>query len=132
VAELSDKARAFLEEPRFAVLATINPDGTPQQTVMWYELRGDHIMMNTAEGRWKERNVRHDARVSVCVEDSYRFVSVNGRVELDEDHATTQRDIYGLARRYNPGFREGDYPVFATQKRITLRISIDKVVTNGV
>jgi hypothetical protein len=89
-------------------------------------------MMNTAEGRWKERNVRHDARVSVCVEDSYRFVSVNGRVELDEDHATTQRDIYGLARRYNPGFREGDYPVFATQKRITLRISIDKVVTNGV
>ena len=38
---LSDKARAFLEEKRFAVLATINQDGTPQLTTMWYELQGD-------------------------------------------------------------------------------------------
>jgi PPOX class probable F420-dependent enzyme len=132
VTELSDKVRAFLEQPRFAVLATINPDGTPQQTVMWFELRGDHILMNTAEGRWKATNVRRDARVSVCVEDGYRFVAINGQVTLDEDHDTSQRDIYALARRYNPGFKDGDYPVFATQKRITLRISLDKIVTNGM
>ena len=132
MAELSDAARRFLEERRFAVLATINPDGTPQQTVMWYELRGDHIVMNTAVGRWKERTVRRDPRVSVCVEDGYRFVAISGRVTLDEDHGTTQRDIYSLARRYNPDFKDGDYPVFATQKRVTLRISIDKVTAHGL
>ena len=49
--------RAFLNEKRFAVLATINKDGTPQQTVMWYELQGDEIMMNTAHGRLKDRNL---------------------------------------------------------------------------
>ena len=42
---LDEKVRAFLEEKRFAVLATIKRDGSPQQTVMWYELQGDQIMM---------------------------------------------------------------------------------------
>ena len=50
---LSDAARAFLAEKRFAVLATISRDGLPHQTVMWYELRGDDIIMNTAAGRVK-------------------------------------------------------------------------------
>lgn len=129
---LSEKTRAFLEEVRFASLATINPDGTPQQTVMWYELRGDTIMMNTAAGRRKAQNVQRDARVSVCVEDGYRFVSINGRVTLETDHQTTQDDIYALARRYNPDFKDGDYPVFASQRRLTFNISIDKVIENGM
>ncbi len=46
-AKLSPAVRAFLDERRFASLATINADGSPQQTVMWYMLRDDHVMMNT-------------------------------------------------------------------------------------
>lgn len=129
--KLSEAVRAFLNERRFAVLATYNHDGTIQQTVMWYALRDDHVMMNTAAGRTKEANIRRDPRVSLCVEDEYRFVSINGRATIIEDHATTQADIYALARRYNPDFKEGDYPVFATQKRVTYHISIDKVIANG-
>lgn len=69
---LDDRARAFLDEQRFGVLGTINPDGTIQQTVMWYLLRGDQIVMNTVRGRKKDRNVLRDRRVSICVEDGYR------------------------------------------------------------
>ena len=50
---LSDKARAFLAEKRFAVLATINSNGTPQLTAMLYELQGDEIMIKTKVGRSK-------------------------------------------------------------------------------
>jgi len=68
-AQLSENIRAFLQEPRFAVLATINKDGTPQLTTMWYLLEGDTIVMNTKIGRTKERNMRRDPRISVCFED---------------------------------------------------------------
>jgi len=54
---LSTAVRAFLQEPRFLILATSNRDGTPQQSVIWYELQGDEIMMNTARGRLKDRNL---------------------------------------------------------------------------
>lgn len=128
---LTDAVRAFLDERRFAVLATINPDGSPQQTVMWYELRGDTIMMNTLEGRMKDLNIRRDPRVSVCLEDGYRYVSIHGHVEIIDDHDTSQSDIYALARRYNPDFKDGDYPVFRTQKRLTLLMSIDTVIASG-
>jgi PPOX class probable F420-dependent enzyme len=131
VNQLSDAVRRFLEEPRFAVLATINPDGTAQQTVMWYELRSDGIMMNTVSGRRKHRNIRRDPRVSICIEDGYRYVSIDGTVTIDDDVERGQEGIYALARRYHPGTTDDDFPVYRTQQRLTLFISIDKIVTNG-
>ena len=131
MATLTDAQREFLQERRFAVLATINSDGTAQQTVMWYELRGDTIMMNTTNDRVKDANARRDPRISICVEDGYRFLTISGSVTLVEDHETTQNDIYALARRYNPDFKEGDYPAFKTQQRITLLLPIEKVIANG-
>jgi PPOX class probable F420-dependent enzyme len=123
--------RDFLSEPRFAVLATINPDSTPQLTVMWFELRGDTIMMNTSNDRVKDANVRRDPRISICVEDGYRYLTISGKATLDDDHDTSQNDIYALARRYNPDFKEGDYPYFATQQRVTINLPIEKVIANG-
>jgi PPOX class probable F420-dependent enzyme len=128
---IPEAVRAFLDEPRFAVLATINPDGTPQQTVMWYALRGNTIIMNTAAGRVKDDNIRRDNRVSVCWEDGYRYVSIDGTVTLDEDLDTARTDIFALARRYNPDAIEADYPAFRTQQRVTWKIAIDRLVTNG-
>jgi PPOX class probable F420-dependent enzyme len=128
---LTDAVRQFLEERRFAVLATINPDGSPQQTVMWYQLRGDIIMMNTLAGRLKDLNVRRDPRVSICLEDGYRYLSINGHVQIIDDPDTAQADIYALARRYNPDFKDGDYADFATQERLTLLLSVDRVIANG-
>ena len=125
---LTDEVRAFLLERRFAVLATINADGMPQQTVVWYELQGDEIMMNTAAGRLKDRNLRRDPRVSLCVEDDYRFVTITGQVRFVEDQATAQADIERLATRYDGAESAREQMArFSTQQRVTLRVPIEKV-----
>ncbi len=99
--ELSEKGRAFLSEVRYAVLATIQMDGSVQQTVMWYLLEGNTIIMNTKKGRIKDRNIRRDPRISICVQDGYNYVTISGTAELDDDPEQGQRDIYRLAVRYN-------------------------------
>ena len=62
---LDSKVEAFLKDSpaRFAVLATINEDGSVQQTVMWYVVRDGKIVMNTARGRKKDRNIGRDSRI---------------------------------------------------------------------
>ena len=130
-AHLNDAVRAFLEEHRrFCVLATINADGMPQQSVMWYERRGDTIMMNTEISRLKAKNLQRDTRASICVEEGYQYITITGTVTLDDTRETAQADIYALARRYNPDFKEGDYATFADQHRVTILLAIDKVVSN--
>ncbi|HJZ50009.1 MAG TPA: PPOX class F420-dependent oxidoreductase [Roseiflexaceae bacterium] len=127
---LSDKARAFLVEKRFAVLATINPNGTPQLTTMWYELQGDEIMMNTKVGRAKEHNLRRDQRISICVEDGYHYVTVSGTARLIDDQPTAQADIKRLAERYhNPQKAEQmSRDQFSKEQRMTFRMSIERVI----
>jgi PPOX class probable F420-dependent enzyme len=127
---VSEQARAFLEEPRFGVLGTAREDGTPQLTVMWYELQGDEVMMNTAEDRAKAANLRREPRVALCVEDGYSYVTLYGSVTLIDDQAIAQADIHRLAVRYW-GQAQADArsaEVFSKQQRITLRMTIDRIV----
>lgn len=132
MAILTDAVRAFLEEPRFAVLATIGRDGTPQQTVMWYELQGDRIMMNTKRGRVKDRNLRRDARVSVCVEDGYRYVTITGTCEIHTDPEQGWRDIERLAVRYHGAERAAEMArQFRREDRETLSIAIESIAASG-
>jgi PPOX class probable F420-dependent enzyme len=129
----NEQVRAFLSEPRFAVLATINPDGTPQQTVMWYLLRGETIVMNTARGRKKDRNLLRDRRVSICVEDHYRYVTIAGVLELVEDQATAQADIEEMAVRYHGPEKAATMvrDQFSKQERITLHLPITDLDVHG-
>ena len=131
--QLDPHIRAFLEERRFAVLGTLNANGTIQQTVMWYELRGDHVMMNTRRGRVKDRNMLRDPRVSLCVEDEARFVTITGRVEFVEDPATAQADIKALAIRYDGTARAEEQvrTAFSKQERVTLLLPIERVIAHG-
>lgn len=126
---LTEAQRAFLAEPRFAVLATINADGSPQLTTMWYELQGDEIMMNTKAGRLKDSNMRRDARVALCFEEGYSYVTVTGRVRLIEDQAVAQADIRHLAVRYD-GPERAEQAVrsqFMHEQRVSLRLTIERV-----
>ena len=128
--QLSDKARAFLQEKRFAVLATINPDNTPQLSAMWYELDGDEILMNTKVGRVKERNLRRDPRVSICIEDGYNYLTLSGTAQVIDDKATAHADIKRLAPRYhNPAKAEQMMrDQFSKEQRVTIRMTIERVV----
>lgn len=130
MAALSDAQRAFLDEIRYAVVATINPDGMPQQTVLWYEVQGDEIMMNTSRGRLKDDNLRRDPRLSFCIEDAYRYLTIRGTATLDDDQGQAQEDIARLARRYVPDRAEGMIANFRTQERVTIRMKIDHIHAN--
>jgi PPOX class probable F420-dependent enzyme len=100
-ADLSPEARAFLSSERFAVVATVGADGMPHQAVTWYTLDGDVLVLNSADGRRWPADLRRDPRVSVMVEDGYRYVGLAGTVEIDEDQQRAQADIAAMARRYH-------------------------------
>lgn len=130
---LAPNVRAFLEERRFAVLATINGDGAPQQSVMWYLLDGDTILMNTKRGRVKDRNLINDNRASLCIEAEARYVTITGRIEMNDDQSVAQADIKRLAVRYD-GPEEAEQvsrETFSKQHRVTLYMSIDHVDAHG-
>lgn len=131
--KLEPAVEAFLNENRFAVLATINEDGTPQQTVMWYELRDGLIVMNTTFTRVKGRNLARDRRLSICVEDGYRFVTISGTAELVEDQAIAQEDIHRLAVRYNGAEVAARQMVeqFSKQKRVSMYMPVERVIARG-
>lgn len=129
---LTDEMRRFLDERRFAVLATVNPDGAPQQTVMWYLLEGDEIVMNTKRGRKKDRNLLRDPRVSVCVEDEQRYLTLRGQLVIDDDPGRGQETIRRLAVRYDgeEGAAE-QMAEFGRQERVTLRLRIAGIDAHG-
>ena len=88
MARLGEAERAFLRDnPFYAVLTTIRPDGSPQSSVIWVDERDGEVFFNTARGRAKERYLAADPRASVIVvdpADPYRWLSVSGPVALSE------------------------------------------------
>lgn len=130
---LTEKMRAFIEEPRFATVGTINPDGSPQLTTMWYLVDGDDIVFNTAKGRAKDRNLARDPRASFLVYEGYTYVRATGRVRTITDAGVTQDDIRKMAIRYQ-GKEAGERQardVFSKQTRISYRLRIRTVYAGG-
>ena len=96
----SEGAGILTEKPRYGVLATSNPDGTIQQSVMEFDFEGDAILMNTKRGRIKDRNLLADPRLSLCFEDGQRYVAIRGTATLIDDQSRAQADVYRLAVKY--------------------------------
>ncbi len=131
---LNSAQRTYLEEKRFAVLATIGQDGMPQQSVVWYELQGNEILMNTRRGRRKDRNLVRERRASICIEDGYRYLTIDGTVTLNDDQAVAQPDIERLATRYHgpEAAAEQMRDQFSKEERVTVRLRIEEVYGQGV
>ena len=140
---LTEEQRAFLEAPRFAVAATISTDGLPHQTVMWYALNGgDELVLSTPSGSLKHRHLLRDPRLSLCVEDGFRYVSVSGRVRIEEEPKAA-RELYGrIGARYrrampSPPAAKGPPRLdtktaeLLSRERVTLRLAIERVHSNG-
>jgi PPOX class probable F420-dependent enzyme len=132
--ELTPAQRTFLEEKRFAVVGSKSPDGSPHLAVMWYLLDGDDIVVNSAQGRIKDRNLAADPRMSVLVEDGYRWIRVDGRAAIEHDQTIAHADIRRLAARYYEDERKVEEAVknnFSKQHRITYRLPIRRVASEG-
>ena len=85
---LSDATLRLLDGRNYAVLATVNPDGSPQTSAMWVGRDGSDLLFSTVEGRVKHRNMLRDPRVSVTVLDSSdpeNYVELRGRVSMTPD-----------------------------------------------
>jgi PPOX class probable F420-dependent enzyme len=99
----------FFESKNFAFLATVNKDGSPQVTPVWIDLVKNNkegnriILVNTANGRLKHKNVSRDPRVSISMIDSetnpYSMVTIKGRV-IDQTTEGANKYIDDLAKRY--------------------------------
>ena len=101
-ATLSEGVRKLFREANFAHMATLMPDGSPQVSPVWVDLDGDRILVNSAEGRAKPRNVRRDPRVAISItssENPYTAAFVRGRV-VDITHDGADDHINKMAKKY--------------------------------
>lgn len=128
---LSDWAKEFLREFHFAVLSTLNKDGSSQLTTMWYLLENDAtIVMSTPAQVHKAKNLRRDSRTAICVPDGNRYVSLSGRVSIIEDQSIVRSDIEHLVARYVPdeAARPQTIEAIIQQGRVSLHFTPEKVI----
>jgi len=122
----------ILAAESYAHLSTVMPDGTPQVTPVWVDHDGQEaILLNTARGRQKERNIQANPKVGVSVldpDDPYRYVSVRAEAELIEDGADDHIDK--LARQY---MGVDEYPHHGEESgpRVIVRVPAEAVATSG-
>jgi PPOX class probable F420-dependent enzyme len=130
---LSESVRAFLEEPHYCVMATVNRDGSPQLTTMWYMLEGDVVVLNTTRGLLKERNLRRDPRMSICVPAGLRYVTVSGRAEIVEDRRLQEEEVRRMATRYmGPRLGAGRWQVISSNDRLSIHLHVNRVHAMGI
>ena len=124
---MDQKVERLFHEKNLIFIATINFDGSPQLTPVWGDYQDDHILVNTAEGRIKHRNVLHDSRVAVSVvahDNPLDMTTIRGKVleiipDYDYTHADTLAKKYMGLEKY-PFKRPGE-------KRIILKIKPEHV-----
>ncbi|MDZ7746289.1 MAG: PPOX class F420-dependent oxidoreductase [Halobacteriales archaeon] len=123
----------LFETQTFAHLSTLLPDGAPQTTPVWvdYDVSANELLVNTARGRRKEKNIRRDPRVAVSMtdpDDGYRYLAVRGTAELTTAGAVEHIDE--LAARY---MGVDEYPHHGEEggERVLVRISPDSVSHSG-
>ncbi|MFO7663906.1 MAG: PPOX class F420-dependent oxidoreductase [Chloroflexota bacterium] len=125
----------LLTGPVYAVLTTIAPNGQPENTVVWCSWDGEHVIVNTAAGRRKDKNARRNPKVALTAVDPdnpLRWVDVRGIVEAivpDEDLATinAHAKLYAGVDEFFGGYAPVERR--ETEERIDLKIRPLRVIT---
>src|ERR1041385_437013 len=99
---IPDEFKDLFEKKSFAQLATLMSDGSPQVTPVWCEFDGKHVVINSAKGRIKDKNMRRNPNVALSIQDPekpYRHLSLKGTVvEITENGADAHIDK--LSKKY--------------------------------
>ena len=119
------------EKKAFLYLTTLMSNGAPQVTPVWFNTDGEYILINTAIGRVKDRNMRVRPQVALCIQDPsnpYRYLQIHGKVvEFTTEGADDHIDALTLKYRGIPKYpsrRPGE-------QRIKYKIQIEKVDAHG-
>ena len=126
-AELTPNDVEMLTGTNFVTLVTINPDGSPHATITWVDAAEGLVLVNTAQGRVKDRNVRANPRVAISVMnggDGFDWLSVTGTVVDIEIGEHAERHIDELSHRYDGH----GYTYTPGQVREILKIRPDRVI----
>lgn len=126
---MTARMRAFLDAPRLAVLSTVDEDGSPHLTVLWYELQRDAtLLMNGRADHHRVTNLRRDPRAALTVSTGDRYMAIYGTVTLIDDQETAHRDFTALARRYH-GADEATTMAAEVQdeNRVSIRMQIERI-----
>lgn len=131
--KLSPGAVKLLKEPQLAHLATVMADGAPQVTPVWVDVEDDGslVLVNTGEGRVKDRNAERNPEVAVSVTDKdnyYRLVGIRGTI-VERTYEGADAHIDMLAKKY---LGQDKYPWHQPgQKRVIYKIKPHHVVERG-
>ncbi|MEV0261504.1 PPOX class F420-dependent oxidoreductase [Streptomyces sp. NPDC050617] len=128
-AALSDALKNLVDGPVFATVATLQPDGSPQLSVVWVKRDGDDLLFSTTVGRRKEKNLRRDPRITVLLNPAdapYTYAEIRGTAAITTD---TGGLIDELSRKYT-GRDYADFNPTAGQdgERVVVRITPQKTV----
>ena len=131
--QLPEGVRKALEQPNFWHIATVNPDGSPHVTTVWVDVRDDKILVNSALGRKKPRNIEREPRVALSWHGSegggYQSAAIQGRVVDTYTGDRAEADIDSLAKKY---IGEDRYPWRGPdEKRISFLVEPTHVFTMG-
>ncbi len=131
--QLSDQARRLLDGTNVAVLATINPDGSPQTSPIWVGRDGDDILISSTAGLRKVRNLEGDPRASLTVVDAtdpLRYAEIRGTASITED--VDRVVAQALAIKYEGPEAAAEYAELPPEvRRVVVRITPHHVVTRG-
>ena len=124
---MTEQVSKILSDKNFAFLGTLMKDGRPHVTPVWVDLDNDHILINTAEGRIKHKNLTRDPRVSISLIDKnnpYSMVTIQGTV-VDQIKEGADDHIDKLARKY---LKAEKYPGHSPSvRRIIIKIKPDRI-----
>jgi len=130
LANLTESARKMLEGKNFVYLATVNPDGTPQVTPTWVDTDGKFVLVNTAIGRVKHRNVKQNPNVALAITDQnnpYNLVVIRGKVVDQLTGRVAEEHIDKMAKKYR-GIEK--YPNRSPgEQRVILKIEPARVIS---
>lgn len=128
---IPESMQDLFHKKAFAHLATVMPDGRPQVTPVWVDYDGEHLLVNTAVGRQKDRNLQRDGRVSLSIQDpdnGYRYLEVRGTV-VGRTTEGADAHIDKMALKY---LGQPKYPwASPDQQRVLYRIRPEHSTTMG-
>lgn len=130
---LTGQVRNFLTAlARYATIATVNPDSSPHQTVIWFMVRGDELVLNSRHGRRWPSNLRREKRANLCVYEAEDAVTVDCVLEREYEGEEAQADIAEMARRYDtPEVAVREIERYRTERRLSFVLRPIRVHTHG-
>jgi PPOX class probable F420-dependent enzyme len=126
--KFDQQAEAFLKGFHFAKIATIRKDGSPHLSPVWYMIDEGKLIVNTTTDRVKYHNIKRDPRVSLLVDDEYRYVEIEGKARIASER-DPKKDIETLAIKYRgeEKGRKDSLERYWKQERVSLEIVPERV-----